>query len=357
MDTERLFKRPLEFGDSLVKNRKQTFAKGMQTGFHTLDQLMSFKKKYWSLEFAPPHVGKSVITVDILMAQAEMGRYCCIYSPEFREESELINALVQARLHKSFFGKYSESITDEMYLEALEFVNEHFILIIKPKKTKEGTQPKMSAQKIFREVYNAEQYYKVKFDFLFIDPANFIEKDGEQKFMETQDYVLSLCDDIAEYSKAMDLHTIVSAHTVKLDLVTDKDTGKIYYGRAHSSLVMGGQSWERGGYQIFQFVRLPEGVVNPQTGFPYPANYTNVIVEKSKPFGVGRLGSTGDLQSKNMDGLFFDPDTYTMYEIVDGNKYYRNEWYEKDKPKKDKAPTKSAIQPNINFGNLGQDPF
>src|SRR5690606_8332106 len=163
-------------------------------------QIMSFKKKYWSLNFAPPHIGKSVITLDLLMAQAELGRYCCIYSPEFREESELVNALIQARLKKSFFGKYGNSITDEEYLNALEFVSRHFVLIIKPKKNKEGTQPKMSIQKIFREVKNAEDFYNIKFDFLFIDPANFIEKEGDQKFMETQDYVLSLCDDIAEYS-------------------------------------------------------------------------------------------------------------------------------------------------------------
>lgn len=356
MSIDRLFIRPNELGEGLVKNRKNAFEKGMETGFHTLDQIMSFKKKYWSLNFAPPHVGKSVITLDILMAQAEMGRNICLYSPEFREESELVNALVQARIKKSFFGKYSDSITDEDYLEALDFVSEHFVIIIKPKKNKEGTQPKMSIRKIFREVHEAEIYYKTKFDFLFIDPANFIEKEGEHRFMETQDYVLSLCDDLAEYSKAMNIHTILSAHTIKLELITDKDSGKMYYGRAHSSLVMGGQSWERGGYQLFQYTRMPEGVIDPTTGTPYPANYTHVIVEKSKPFGIGRLGNTGNLREKGMDGLYFDPDTYTMYEIIDGKKYYRNEWYNKDKPKDDSA--KSTITPNLNFGkDLEDNPF
>lgn len=354
---DKLFIRPAEISDKLVKSRTQAFSRGMDTGFHILDQLMSFKKKYWSLNFAPPHVGKSVITVDLLMAQAEMGRYCCIYSPEFREESELINALIQARLHKSFFGKHANSITDDEYLEALSFINEHFVLIIKPKKNKEGTQPKMNIKKIFKEVHNAEKHYKIKFDFLYIDPANFIEKDGEQKFMETQDYVLSLCDDIAEYSKALEIHTILSAHTVKLELITDKETGKMYYGRAHSSLIMGGQSWERGGYQIYQFVRLPEGVKD-SNGLEYPANYTNVIVEKSKPFGIGKLGSTGDFKNKNMDGLFFDPDTYTMYEVINGDRYYRNQYYNKvGKLKNDSAPKKSAMQPNLNFGKDLDNPF
>src|SRR5690606_15775499 len=128
----KLFIKPNEIGDSLVKSRGEAFSRGMETGFHTLDQIMSFKKKYWSLNFAPPHIGKSVITLDLLMAQAELGRYCCIYSPEFREESELVNALIQARLKKSFFGKYGNSITDEEYLSALEFVSRHFVLITKP---------------------------------------------------------------------------------------------------------------------------------------------------------------------------------------------------------------------------------
>src|SRR5690606_32760949 len=130
-----------------------------------------------------------------------------------------------------------------------------------------------------------------------------------------------------------------------------KETGKMFYGRAHSSLIMGGQSWERGGYQIFQYVRMPEGVLNPKTGVPYPANYTHVIVEKSKPFGIGRLGSTGDLQDKGMDGLYFDVDTYTMYEIIGGSKYFRNEWYNKSKPKQ------SAMQPNVNFMKDLDNPF
>ena len=215
----------------------------------------------------------------------------------------------------------------------------------------------MSIKKIFREVYNAEQHYKVKFDFLYIDPANFIEKDGDQKCMETQDYVLSLCDDLSGYSKASDLHTILSAHTIKLDLITDKDTGKMFYNKAHSSLIMGGQSWERGGYQIYQFYRLPEGVLDAN-GIPYPANYTNVIVEKSKPFGIGKLGSTGDFKNKGMDGLFFDPDTYTMYEIVNGKRYYRNEFYKETGKLKDDSKAPFSFTPNLNFDKIAiEEPF
>lgn len=350
MSTDRLFFRALEDKESLLSTRQVAFSKGYKTGFKCLDEILSFKKGYSTIVYSPPHVGKSVITLDILMAQAELGRRTIIYSPEFRDRAELINALVQARLKICFFGKDASKVTDDLYLEALAFVHEWFVIIIKPKRKPDNSQERMSIKKIYREVKNAMDYYTVKFDFLFIDPFNYIEKDGEEKFMESQDFVLSANDQFAEYSEALGLHTIISAHTRDIDLITDKDSGIQYYPVGHPSWIMGGQSWYRSAFQIVHYWRAPEGVFD-RDGYPYSANFNRIFTQKSKPFGVGKIGDTGN------NGLFFDPDTYTMYELVDGKKYYRNEWYEKDKEKKDKVPTKTAIQPNINFGNLGEDPF
>lgn len=345
MEQERLFFKPLEDKDSLLSTRKEAFKKGYPTGFKCLDEISSFLPNYSTVVYSPPHVGKSVITLDILMAQAEMGRNVCIYSPEFRDKKELINALIQARLKKCFFGKFADSITDEMYLEALAFVNEHFVLIVKPKRKKDNSQEKMSIKKIFHEVKKASDYYKMKFDFLFIDPFNYIEKDADEKFMEMQDYVLNANDQFAEYSQALGLHTIISAHTRDIDLISDKETGILYYPVGHPSWIMGGQSWFRSSFQILHYWRAPEGVLD-NLGREYPANYNKIFVQKAKPFGIGKLSDTSS--TAGMDGLFFDPDTYTMYEIVDGKPYYRNEYYNKESQKK--TNDSGAIKPNLDFG-------
>lgn len=324
MIEDRLFYRPIEDKELLVKNRKDSFKKGWPTGFKCLDEITSFLPKYQTLVFAPPHVGKSVIMIDILMAQAEMGRNVCIYSPEFRDRKELINALIQARMSVCFFGSKANSITDDSFIEALDFVNKHFVIIVKPRRKKDDSQSKMSIKKIFNEVKKASDHFKMKFDFLFIDPINYTEKDGNEKFMETQDYVLNMYDQIAEYSEVLNLHSIISAHTRDVELVTDKESGKQFYPVLHPSTVMGGQSNFRCAYNILHLHRCPEGVLD-KNGIPYPANYTKIFCQKAKPFGIGRLGNTGELVG--MDGLFFDPDTYTMYEIVQGRRYYRNEYY------------------------------
>ena len=344
MSEERLFHKPLEYKDSLVKGRKDTFVRGWDTGFKCLDNIASFLKGYLTLVFSPPAVGKSTITLDILMAQAEMGRNTIIYSPEFRKKEELFNALVQCKLKKTFFGKLGDSITDEEYLEALEFVNRHFVVVVKPKRNKDNTQSKMSVKKIFSEVKKASEYYKMDFHFLFIDPFNYVEKNGEEKFMDTQDYVLNFYDQVAEYSMLLGLHTVLSAHTRDVDLVTDKESGKQYYPVLHPSTVMGGQSNFRAGFQILHYWRAPEGVINPQTGIPYPPNYNIIFNQKTKPFGTGKIGSTADLPEA--DGLYFDEDTFTMYEIYNGKKFYRNEFYN-NKPTKQQE---SAMKPNLDFG-------
>ena len=101
----------------------------------------------------------------------------------------------------------------------------------------------------------------------------------------------------------------------------------MYYPVGHPSWIMGGQSWFRSSFQILHYWRAPKGVINPTTTLPYPDNYTKLFIQKSKPFGVGKLSDT--TATKGMDGLYFDPEKYVMYEKIDGKNYYRNEYYNK----------------------------
>lgn len=314
--------------DSLIESRKDTFSRGEMTGFHTLDNVASFKPHHTTVLYAPPHTGKSVITFDILMSLAERGKTVFIYSPEFRKPGELIQALIQTRLKKSFFGKYADIITDQEYMEALAFVSQYFIIVRKPVRTKDDVSPRMTIVDIFAQARAAEEKYGVKIDYIFADPFNYIDRTQQQRLMTDQDYVLDANDMLAEFSELLNVHTIISAHTRDMEMTVDKDTGMRYYPIGHPSQIMGGQSWFRASYQILHLWRAPEGVLD-RNGVPYPANYTKVINQKAKPWGSGRLGDTSD--TTGMDGLFFDHDTYTMYEVINGERYYRNQYYNKEK--------------------------
>lgn len=342
MSREILYRKAGQFKEKLFKGKSKAFERGWDTGFHVLDQIASFKKNYQTLIYAPPHVGKTVITSDILMAQAEMGRKVCIYSPEFIDEEEMFFSLIQSRIKKNLNSK-DNVITDSEFIEAIDFVDNHFIMVTKPSRKADNSHTKITLEVLFRQVVEAEKDLNTKFDFLFIDPMNYLEKSPEDKFLQTAEYVLTVYEKVSEYSKRLGLHTIMSAHTRDVEMLKDKETGIRYYDTPHPSEVVGGQSNFRAGFQILALDRKPHGVLD-ENGIPYPKHFTVVHCQKSKPFGVGKIENTGNLLG--MEGLYFDPETFTMYEIVDGKKYYRNEFYNKNK-----KITESAMKPNLDFGS------
>src|SRR5690606_40772976 len=113
MSDNKLFFRAGEINDELIRGRGEIFSRGASTGFHVLDQIASFKPQSTTVLYSPPHVGKSVITLDLLMSLAERGKSIFLYSPEFRKVGGLMQALIQTRLRKSFFGKHAMGIMDE----------------------------------------------------------------------------------------------------------------------------------------------------------------------------------------------------------------------------------------------------
>jgi len=315
------YHRAFEDPEALLNSRNTAFKKGTPTGFHLLDQIASFVPCHTTVIYAPPHVGKSVITLDILVGIAEReGKKIAIYSPEFRRKEELFQSLIQTRLSTAMYGEKADTITDEEFLEAAKFVDEHFVVLSKPKRLKDDTQEKMTLRKIYGLVKEAQDDYGWKFDFLLIDPANFIDKSQKESTMQLQDYVLDLNDMMAEFSEALNLHTIVTAHTRDMELIRDTDTGITYYPYPHPSQIMNGQSWFRASYQIIAYWRAPAGVIDKETAMPYPENATEILVQKSKPFGCGKLGKIR---------IFFDPLRHRMYEEIDGQKYYVNDYYKK----------------------------
>lgn len=340
---QKIYYRASDVVGELVESRSVAFERGMDTGFFTLDSFISFKKGYSTVIYSPPHVGKSVITLDMLVAMARRtGEKIIVYSPEYRKVSEMFFALIQTAMGKAMYGEDSDLIEDDEFIDALNFIDEHFVVLAKPPRTK-GGQIKFTVKRIFTAVREAEEEYGWNFSVLFIDPFNFLDKDIEEAQLLVQEYVLEVNDKIVEFSGVLDLHTIISAHTRDMDLVYDKDADVSYYPVPHPSQIMSGQSWFRGGYQIIAYWRCPAGVIEKSTGIPYPENATDIICQKTKPYGIGKL-----MKSR----LFFSPETHRMYELIEGKKYFANEYYATLKTLPNTATVNKSIKPNVNFDKV-----
>ena len=343
MSKEKQFYRASEVKDKVTSKRHETFKRGTLSGFHTLDEIISFKPKSTTLIFSHPHVGKSVLTLDVLtsIAEREPDAKIACFSPEFRTREELIMAVIQQKIGKTMYGEYAQEISDGEFLESIDWVDKFFIFLERPKKTKEVSTTGLTITDIFRLCREAEQEYGVKITMLYVDPMNYIFRSKEEEKMAIQDYVLYLHDTTAEFSIALDVHTIIVAHCRDVEMLTDKETGVKYYDIPYASEVMGGQSNYRGANQMIALWKVPSGMIDKSTGMPYPDDAIDVICRKAKPMGSGKLGTRR---------LYFNKSTHKLEEEIGGVRYSANQYYKVLNPIAEATP--SALQPSKTYTDI-----
>lgn len=312
MTTKKYFKAS-EFKDDVYKSAGETFEKGWSCGWECGDDYLSFKEGYTSYVYAHPHSGKTVFVTEILIHLAKNeGKVICIYSPETGTKKDIVWNLIQVYTGKRLYGKGAYKITTQEIDDAMFFINNHFI-IIEHDPFANGKLERFTIEDIFNQVHLAQKEYGKKIDVLCVDPFNLLDRKLDDDRKAIQDYVLGTLSVINSASKKFKLHTILVAHLAGDELITDKDTGIEYMPKPHPSKLAGGQSFWRAGYQMIGLWRPPFGVVDKKTGYSFPDNSLRVYVQKSKPFGVGRLG---------MFEIFYDNDTHTLYETY-GDVHFR----------------------------------
>jgi hypothetical protein len=301
-----------EFKDDVYASQNETFEKGWSCGWSCGDDFVSFKKGFTSYVYSHPHQGKTVwVTESLIHLAKNENLTICIYSPETGGKKEVVWNLIQVYTGKRLYGKGAHKITTQEIDVALEFINEHFI-VLEHNPFAKGVLERFTVRDIFNQVHLAEKDYNKKVDVLCVDPFNLLDRELDDDRKAIQDYVLSTLSFINSASKKMGLHTILVAHLAGEELIVDKDTGIEYMPKPHPSKLAGGQSFWRAGFQMIGLFREPYGVLK-RDGFPYQENCMQVLVQKTKPFGVGRLG---------MFQVFYDTDTHTLYESF-GEKRYR----------------------------------
>ena len=304
--------RASEFKDDVYASQSETFEKGWPCGWSCGDDFISFKKGFTSYVYSHPHQGKTVwVTESLIHLAKNEGLNICVYSPEMGGKKEVVWNLIQVYTGKRLYGKGAQKINEQEIDKAMEFINKHFV-VLEHNPFAKGVLERFTVKDIFNQVHLAEKDYGKKIDVLCVDPFNLLDRELEDDRKAIQDYVLSTLSFINAASQKMQLHTILVAHLAGEELIMDKDTGIEYMPKPHPSKLAGGQSFWRAGFQMIGLFREPYGVLK-RDGFPYLENCMQVLVQKTKPFGVGKLG---------MFQVFYDTDTHTLYETF-GDKKYR----------------------------------
>lgn len=336
MSNNKAYYRVSEFKQEVLDSRSVTFGRGFDIGFQSAYDYLNLKKGYTSFVYSHPFTGKTSFEFDIYMYIAKKyGIVIALYSPEAGDKVALTSYLVQVYLGKKLHGKNAQKATDGEWLEALDFIDKHFILLDPKLVGKEKIT--FSAEEFFKQIYAAQQDYKVKVELALIDPYNLLSKSEEDRKKSIADYTLENLYYINSVAQSMDMHIRIATHLRDEDTIIDKDTGIEYMSRPFPNKVAQGQAWWRTGKTMVGMWRCPAGVIEKKTGVPYPDNSTDILIQKNKVFGAGEVGEFR---------LYFDDDRQKFYEIIAGKKYYCGQ-YEAEQTGKRKS---DALQPNLNFG-------
>lgn len=337
------FYRAGEFKQDILDSRDEILESGFDIGFESAKEFINFKKKFVQYLYAFPFSGKTALMFDIYMHIAKKYKEkIAIYSPEAGGKNFLVAYLVQVYLGKKLHGSRRQKATDKEWEEAINFIDNHFVLLDPKLIGKEKLE--FSATEMFNQVYLAEKEYGWKIGFLLCDPYNMLGKTKEERQKTLADFTLESLTYINHVADAMNMNIVVAMHLRDEEMVTDKDTGIEYFRKPHPSKCANGQSVHRVMQIGLGIWRCPSGVIDASTGMEYPEYSTDVFIQKNKVQGAGGVGQFR---------LYYDEIKQRFYEIIVGKRYYCGEYEaEQEKKKNSKPKTVDTIQPNYNFTKI-----
>lgn len=193
-------------------------APGVSTGWHTLDEYYTVRKKQFSAITGSPGTGKSLLVDN---AQVNLNQQFGWKHLNFNAETQPVELNVKSIadiwLNKPFTRKHT---SEEEYFATLAFVQNHFRFadLEESEWTVDGLLEKADAMR--------EHGYD--FDTLTIDPWNELEHRRPQAMNETE-YISWALSKLRRYARKNDIHLFVIAHPAKPRKVsvTHKDTSSL----------------------------------------------------------------------------------------------------------------------------------
>lgn len=246
------------------------------SGLSSLDSIFMLKKGYPIFIGGAPFSGKTEFAFEIQINTSILyGWKHFIYCGEGGNVEHIYSELLHKYLKKPY--NYAD---EKEKLHAEYFISEHFIIA--------NHDLDFSIKEFYDTVAEAEKEYNIKFDTTMFDPFNDIKEDLEKFGGREDKFLADVLKQVRISSKINNRIDILVNHIADVRAVTLQD-GTRYLPAALANEWAGGRTWWRRAFTMILVYRPPICLKN-NDGIPYKENETEIIIQKSKPKGIGKVG-------------------------------------------------------------------
>jgi hypothetical protein len=287
-----------------------------ECGLNSLNEIFKLKKGYPIFIGGAPFSGKTEFAFEIMMNTSMLyGWKHFIYCGEGGNVEHIYHEL----LHK-YIGKPYKYCEEKDKLTAEYFISEHFVIA--------NHDIDFTVKDFYDTVSEAENEFNVKFDTTLFDPFNDIKEDLMTFGNREDKFLADALKQVRISSKNNNRIDIIINHIADVRTVTD-DKGNRYMPPALPNEWAGGRTWWRRAFTMILVYRPPV-FLKDANGVPYAENESHIIVQKSKPKGIGKIGKAS---------IFWDWKKNRYYSFNGSQILYSCETIEQFKP----------LKPNVNF--------
>jgi len=307
-----------DYTDSVMNHYETGVQRGQDTGFKSLDELLSFKLGYSTFYLGFAGAGKTEFHMEMMFNQSERyGWKHGFLSGEIGNMDDVIGELISKYLRKPFFKSNPFSATEAEIYKAMNWLDEHFYPV-------DGDDTDHNIESFFEYWKSLEKELGIKLQTTSLDPFNDLEEDLTRFGGREDKYLAWALKKVRQEAKTNNWHNNIVTHAKDLPPITLKDlTGQEVYCTAIPTLnsFAGGAVWGRRAFNVVGVWRPEHNhingqtilTMNPATGMPFDLNEAIIKILKAKPKGTAKKGSMS---------IYFDWKKNRYYEKYNGHNSY-----------------------------------
>ena len=275
--------------------RKNTVKGGVSTGFDSLDPYFTVKKGFPLFIAGAPHHGKSQFVKQLLVNLSKLHGYVhAIYMGEEGSMDDVVLELAEiytgrkVLVHDERGNIQQDILNDEEFDEVFKWIDRHFFII----SPDHAGIDSFDVDMFYQWVSAYEEQHDVRFDTTVIDPWNDLQLDLHTKGGREDLFLADALKKVRDQSRKHHRCDIITTHIANPHARFRTDRGVSYSPPADPHSWAGGQTWHRRAFTMLLVYRPP----SPDTlkigrwSVDTTLGETWLIIQKSKPKGVGKLG-------------------------------------------------------------------